>query len=212
VSPAFDEDKGDISMIVQSAAAGPGLESLLIEHVHRLSRWEQVFGPATALRSFGRLYTSIARRPQWLVPGEVKQCFRNATAFALVRDDVTYVEGFALDPALPIPLEHAWLVDDKGQVIDPTWDDNVGHVYYGVPFERNFVAAMMEQSDGKCGLLDHTLLRRHVEWEQQFEQGVARRPSEGAENCRTDESVQDTGIGVARCAPASVPPSTLFLE
>ncbi|MGR9449172.1 hypothetical protein [Rhizobium leguminosarum] len=165
-------------MIVQSAAAEPSLESLLIEHVHGLSLWEQVFGPATALRSFGRLYTSIARRPQWLVPGEVKQCFRNATAFALVRDDVTYVEGFALDPALPIPLEHAWLVDDKGQVIDPTWDDNIGHVYYGVPFEINFVAAMMEQSGGQCGLLDHRLLRRHAESE--FEQGVAHRPSEGA--------------------------------
>ncbi|MGO7412953.1 hypothetical protein ACC810_10895 [Rhizobium ruizarguesonis] len=90
----------------------------MIEHVHRLSCWEQVFGPATALKMFGRLHTSIARRPQWLVPGEAKQCFRNATAFALVRHDVTYVEGFALDPALPIPLEHAWLIDDKGQVID----------------------------------------------------------------------------------------------
>ncbi|MGO6791314.1 hypothetical protein ACCS70_35015 [Rhizobium ruizarguesonis] len=92
----------------------------MIEHVHRLSCWEQVFGPATALKMFGRLHTSIARRPQWLVPGEAKQCFRNATAFALVRHDVTYVEGFALDPALPIPLEHAWLIDDKGQVIEGT--------------------------------------------------------------------------------------------
>ncbi|ULJ72584.1 hypothetical protein [Rhizobium gallicum] len=112
-------------MIVQPVAAEPTLESLLIEHVHGLSRWEQVFGPATALRTFGRLYTSIARRPRWLVPGEVKQCFCNATAFALVRDDVTYVEGFALDPALPIPMEHAWLIDAIGQVIDPTWDDNI---------------------------------------------------------------------------------------
>ncbi len=159
-------------MIVQPVAIESTLESLLIEHVHGLSRWEQVFGPATALRSFGRLYTTIARRPQWLVPGEVKQCFRNATAFALVRDDVTYVEGFALDPALPIPLEHAWLVDDIGRVIDPTWGDNIGHVYYGVPFERNFVARMIELSGGQCGLLDHRLLRRHAGSQQQFEQGV----------------------------------------
>ncbi|MBB4509710.1 MULTISPECIES: hypothetical protein [Rhizobium] len=159
-------------MIVQPVAAEPNLEILLIEHVRRLSCWEQVFGPATALKMFGRLYTSIARRPQWLVPGEGKQCFRNATAFALVRHDVTYVEGFALDPALPIPLEHAWLVDDKGQVIDPTWDDNIGHVYYGVPFERDFVARMMEQSGGECGLLDHRILHRHAGSQQEFVQGV----------------------------------------
>ncbi|MBX5212597.1 hypothetical protein HJB83_33820 [Rhizobium sp. NZLR11] len=90
----------------------------------------------------------------------------------LVRRDVTYVEGFALDPALPIPVEHAWLVDDIGQVIDPTWDDNIGHIYYGVPFERNFVARMMEQSGGQCGLLDHRILHRHAGSQQEFVQGV----------------------------------------
>lgn len=159
-------------IVQQTATAEGGLEMLLIEHVRRLARWEHVFGPATALSSFGRLYTSIANRPRWLLSGQAKQCFLNATAIALVRDDVTYVEGFALDPGIPIPVEHAWLVDDNGHVIDPTWDESRGHLYYGVPFEKDFVATMMKQSGGECGVLDHRLMRQYARSEQQFERGV----------------------------------------
>lgn len=70
-------------MIVQQTATVRSLETLWIEHVRSLAHWENVFGPATALSSFGRMYTSIANRPRWLLSGQAKQCFLNATAFAL---------------------------------------------------------------------------------------------------------------------------------
>jgi hypothetical protein len=63
----------------------------------------------------------------------MKQCFANATSYALGRDDVNYVEGFALDLDMPLPIQHAWIVDDRGQAIDPTWQENADYVYNGIP-------------------------------------------------------------------------------
>ncbi len=50
-------------------------------------------------------------------PGE---CFRNAHALALSAPSYRYVEGWALMP-FSIPTHHAWVVDERGQVQDPTW-------------------------------------------------------------------------------------------
>ena len=54
-----------------------------------------------------------------------KECFKNAATlvdlahFYKMGADVRYVEGLALDPALPISIEHAW-VRVGGKYIDPT--------------------------------------------------------------------------------------------
>jgi hypothetical protein len=48
-----------------------------------------------------------------------KQCFKNAFDLAVkTRAALMYVEGFAF---CYIPTHHAWVVDDQGNVIDPTW-------------------------------------------------------------------------------------------
>ena len=43
---------------------------------------------------------------------------------------------------ISLAFAHAWLVNDSGEVIDPTWSniaDSESSVYYGVVFNRNFV-------------------------------------------------------------------------
>lgn len=63
---------------------------------------------------------------------EPQQCFRNA--WNLVMDDPTllYCEGFA--QARGLVLEHAWVEDEHGTIIDPTWtnltDDDLTHATY----------------------------------------------------------------------------------
>ena len=47
-----------------------------------------------------------------------KRCFDNAFRIALKNASLKYCEGFACSI---IPVEHAWLVDQDGSVIDPTW-------------------------------------------------------------------------------------------
>lgn len=73
-------------------------------------------------------------RPAYIPKMPDKQCYQNA--FKLIQDQssLTYVEGFA---TAIIPIAHAWCVDSKGVVIDPTWQD--GRDYIGVPLPFNLV-------------------------------------------------------------------------
>lgn len=78
-----------------------------------------------------------------------KECYRNAGMMALRRDDLTYVEGYAM--CGPIPIEHAWLADEDGNVIDPTIRQSATMPmsdYFGVPFTR----AELEETIGRTGV------------------------------------------------------------
>lgn len=68
------------------------------------------------------------------------ECYRNATLATLKNKDRTYVEGYITVHG--VPVEHAWTVDEKGQVYDSTIspDMNIGG-YFGVPFKRDYVLA-----------------------------------------------------------------------
>lgn len=66
-----------------------------------------------------------------------KECYKNAFILAESNSDYTYVEGLAIPGFIGIPLEHAWVVDAKGHVIDTTWEDGIE--YFGIPFELDFV-------------------------------------------------------------------------
>jgi hypothetical protein len=71
-----------------------------------------------------------------LPKGPKKQCFKNAALVAL-RGQMTYVEGYAVLKNLMLPMLHAWLVDDKGQIIDVTWDKPWECQYLGIAFEQD---------------------------------------------------------------------------
>jgi hypothetical protein len=114
---------------------------------------ERLYGPSTALTQLGRFYEPISKRPSWLVKGKAGNCFANSTALACMIDGVFYAEGYAIDPELPIPIQHAWAVDRAGSVIDPTWDHIEGHVYFGITFELPFVRDMLERNNGEAGIL-----------------------------------------------------------
>jgi hypothetical protein len=154
---------------------------ILLDFVATMARHERTFGPSTALTEFGRIYKAISERPRWLAHGKPKSCFLNATAIVLVRDDVAYVEGYALDPNIPIPLQHAWLVDSNGRVIDPTWADNKGHVYYGIAFKRDFLADALSKAGGECGMLNSGTMRRVRLTRESFGQGICGSPASAAD-------------------------------
>lgn len=68
------------------------------------------------------------------------QCYRNSALLA-IDGGLTYCEGFAMKEGL-IPMEHAWLIDRDGKVIDPTWEGN--NEYFGVAFREDFVMEFAE--------------------------------------------------------------------
>lgn len=83
--------------------------------------------------------------------GDTGHCFENAMWRAL-RDEIRYVEGFAVAPAVAVPVLHAWCVDRDGVVVDPTWAYHNNAAYYGVEIDVD-VAWDVLLSLGRWGVL-----------------------------------------------------------
>ena len=81
----------------------------------------------------------------------MRACFKNAFNLLTVRDDLTYVEGYAF---WFLPVLHAWCVDAAGNVVDPTWDDPQDRRYFGVPFDRDFVFATAKERE-RYGVIEN---------------------------------------------------------
>jgi hypothetical protein len=91
--------------------------------------------------------------PDHLRKGVVKECFKNAAELAL-ETGWTYCEGYALGTI--IPVIHAWVIDDEGNVIDPTWEPNgiECREYYGVEIPTDFLLKTILRRE-KYGVIDN---------------------------------------------------------
>ena len=87
--------------------------------------------------------------PEWCVQGEMKQCYLNSiTGLMGAPDDVYYTEGYAfVDGLTGFPIQHGWLTTSNGDVIDPTWRDNKGVVYYGIRYNRDYVMDVVYETE-----------------------------------------------------------------
>lgn len=81
--------------------------------------------------------------------GPMGHCYSNSSRTAFL-DGLAYCEGYAVPSGIGIPLEHAWVCDARGRVIDPTWPD--GSDYFGVAFTEDFHAQVTAET-GYHGLL-----------------------------------------------------------
>ena len=71
--------------------------------------------------------------------GQAQVCYKNCFD-AIWKHDYHYCEGYAIDDELNLAIAHAWLVNDAGEVIDPTWTDNArGATYFGIVFDSEYV-------------------------------------------------------------------------
>ena len=83
--------------------------------------------------------------------GVPNACYANAAALAERCQDLRYCEGFALRPGL-VPVHHAWCIDIKGVVVDPTWRHVAGTDYFGVVFRRDYLTRALAEN-GRAGIL-----------------------------------------------------------
>jgi hypothetical protein len=133
------------------------------------------FSPDGALLGFGRLMEVVRARPTSVALGPMKQCYANAVRSLICQspdtsDELFYCEGYAIETeGLGLPIQHAWLVDGAGRVVDPTWEDASKHVYFGVTFRTSLVLEMLEEAGMVPGLLHSPdLMRRHFGTPQLF--------------------------------------------
>lgn len=109
----------------------------------------------------GRSWTA-AQRPKGWRRKEMKQCFANSQRTLIERwwagdESLTYVEGFAYHGKLgtTFKVHHGWLVDEEGRVIDLTWECPESSIYFGVPFQTEYVKQQASTSGMWATLLYH---------------------------------------------------------
>ena len=71
--------------------------------------------------------------------GQKKMCFKNAFDLSQIFPELRYVEGFGFSELLPLAIFHAFCVDKKGNVIDPTWEYQDRTEYFGVELNQDYV-------------------------------------------------------------------------
>lgn len=98
---------------------------------------------------------SPAPLPDDVQPGKMRECYMNAGMLATNRPEFAYCEGFALRHGL-FPMHHAWCLDKKGQVIDPTWPHHEKNEYLGVALNPMFVVTSSLKT-GLWGILSERL-------------------------------------------------------
>lgn len=81
--------------------------------------------------------------------GSRGRCFAVCTEHAMENENLSYVEGHATSPDGETHT-HAWLVDDEGQLIDPTWGQDAGSNYFGVILDSGELYAIVAEEEEGC--------------------------------------------------------------
>lgn len=71
-------------------------------------------------KTFKRVDKELSNKFSEKIQAQIKNCYYNSWRVANTDFTLDYYEGFVIDNELPIPIEHSWLVDKRGFVIDPT--------------------------------------------------------------------------------------------
>lgn len=120
-----------------------------INQINNLMRSNNMVWPGRTMQEvvteFGRAFTP-ALRPEGLNKMPDRECFCNATKLVQYDPSLVYVEGFALPDGIPIAIHHAWVMDQNGDMIDPTWS-TAGTEYFGVPFLHEYHLKAMAASE-----------------------------------------------------------------
>jgi hypothetical protein len=99
--------------------------------------------------------------------GTPKQCYENSfNAVQFFSDcDLTewfYTEGVVLRDNMPLAINHAWLTNRQGEVIDVTLRDADQCTYFGIPFDPDYLLEATEQH-GYYGLFsDGAMYNRDI--------------------------------------------------
>ena len=94
----------------------------VIEWLERMANFQGDYSLERWLLEHGKPMGPRIELPFGVQYGKAKECFGNAFLEAAYKREHLYCEGFAYTPNL-IACHHAWLINDSGEVIDPTWRD-----------------------------------------------------------------------------------------
>ena len=117
----------------------------LIEHLEMLSSALEIYDRSdrqfrcyeTLMLAHGRLMPQETA-PTKIARGKPKECFTNSQHLIFSDPTLTYVEGYATFKTLPIAVPHAWTLNEKGNVVDPTWTQD-NRYYFGIALDQDWL-------------------------------------------------------------------------
>ncbi|BDA71816.1 hypothetical protein CAL7716_059820 [Calothrix sp. PCC 7716] len=106
----------------------------------------------------GKPYVTTAKNSK--LKGTPKNCYENCFKIINKYQDLTYCEGYATDDEVSEIFTHAWLINEKGEVVDPTWREPSNPAYFGAAFNRDFVIDFVTKFN-EFGVLETDYRQRH---------------------------------------------------
>ena len=99
------------------------------------------------LVKYGMAWVPAPLDERFFPRGPEQQCYKNAMLLAMKRPWLSYVEGDA------DWRDHAWCVDSKGNVVDPTWPKDIPlpKTYFGVAFKTEWVWTQFSHCHQRTG-------------------------------------------------------------
>lgn len=121
--------------------------SLIAEHSRGTASWQYASIYALVLAQGVFCPTSFAPVNR----GMPKHCYRNAFQLATGDTTLRYCEGFAFAASFPFPFDHAWCVNERDEIVEPTWVPP-GTAYLGICLKTTYVQEQVLRQ-GIYGLL-----------------------------------------------------------
>lgn len=148
----------EVENAARSAAglANSASEQELLKYLKRIDSISPKGSAEGIVLKHGKGYKSQPL-PEGIQQGTVKECFENATKLAAEYPNYTYVEGFAFPDFINLPIHHAWVVDEAGNVIDNTWK-KPGSAYFGIPISLQVLLHTISEKG------TYTMLMHDNEW------------------------------------------------
>lgn len=106
----------------------------------------------------GKPYVTIAKNSK--LKGTPKNCYENCFNIIKKRPDLIYCEGYTTDDEVSEIFTHAWLINKKAEVIDPTLIEPSNAAYFGAAFNRDFVIDFVTKFK-EYGILETDYRQRH---------------------------------------------------
>lgn len=75
-------------------------------------------------------------------------CYRNCQQLIQGYPELIYCEGFVLASDVSIPIKHGWLINDRKEVIEPTWVAK-NSIYLGIPFFKGWFTSFLNERFSK---------------------------------------------------------------
>jgi hypothetical protein len=114
--------------------------------------------PYALVLELGRAFAPQPK-PRGIRWGKKKRCYDNAFDLLGQHPTLVYCEGFVLAGPALFPVEHAWCVDEAGNVVDNTLRE-VGIGYFSIPFDSKWVVRKV--GSGADSLVDQLLLSKKI--------------------------------------------------